>query len=202
MFKIRLKAIVSKIKDISHEEKLILYVGLGDDGETNGKLWFWPFVPVKCQVLWGNFSHMKVNYLMLTWIPRVWLHPGLLACISKEDWEESRMHPMVCFQYSSIWFFPGRMEGSLCAHADLVSRGENLCACVYWLQNPFFSIAVFWPVVEVSLALFFCSAGQTLPESLRKTLFSPTLILFTCSIVVILLNSRNIRFLTTATTEV
>lgn len=38
MLKIRQKTIVSKIKEISHEEKLILSVGLGDDGETNGKL--------------------------------------------------------------------------------------------------------------------------------------------------------------------
>lgn len=134
-----------------------------------GLLFLW-----SAKSLWGNFSHMKVNSLVHTWIPRVWLHPGLQVFVSK-DWEESRMHPVVCFQYSSIWFFPGRMEGSLCAHADLFSRGENLCACVYWLQNPFFSIAVFWHVVEICLPLFFSSAGQTLPEALRKTLFSPVL---------------------------
>lgn len=38
MLKIRQKTIVSTIKEISHEEKLILNVDLGDDGETNGKL--------------------------------------------------------------------------------------------------------------------------------------------------------------------
>lgn len=144
MLKTKQKTIVSKIKEISHEEKLILNVGLGNDGETNGKLWSWAFVPVKCQVLWGNFSHMKVSYLALKWMPRVWLYLGLIVFVSKEDWEEGRMHPVVCFQYSSIWFFPGRMEWSLYAHADLFSRGGNSCACVYWLQNPFFSIAVFW----------------------------------------------------------
>lgn len=38
MLKIRQKTIVSKIKEISHEEKIILNVCLGNDGETNGKL--------------------------------------------------------------------------------------------------------------------------------------------------------------------
>lgn len=59
-----------------------------------------------------------------------------------------------------IWF----QEVKICVHV-----------CIDFKIPFFFPITMFWHVMEISLVLFFSSAGQTLPESLRKTLVFPML---------------------------
>lgn len=104
--------------------------------------------------------------------------------------------PFDCFQVVG-----GRWP--VCLHRYVFKRWEFVCVhvCIY-LKIPFFykSIQAFH-VVQFGFVFHFSWADITRITQ-KDTLFFSCLILFTCNIVLVLLSSRNERFLKATTTEV